>query len=100
MTLSCFGTYDIRGKIDDEINEKLAYRIGSAVAKKFNALQVVVGYDARASSPRLSNSVVKGLNSTGVRVLNLGLAGTEEVYLQSLTRTQMLGLWLLHLIIH
>ena len=80
MTLSCFGTYDIRGKIDDEINEKLAYRIGSAVAKKFNALQVVVGYDARASSPRLSNSVVKGLNSTGVRVLNLGLAGTEEVY--------------------
>ena len=38
-----------------------------------------MGHDARETS-RLSNSAIKGVRAYGANVLNLGLAGTEEVY--------------------
>ena len=44
--LACFKSYDIRGKLNLEINEKIAFRIGYATAKKLKARTVVVGYDA------------------------------------------------------
>ena len=78
--LSCFKAYDIRGEINTEINEEIAFRIGYAIAKKLKAKKVVVGYDARESSPELSNSVIEGIQGYGADVLFLGLAGTEEVY--------------------
>ena len=77
---SCFKAYDIRGKINVEITEDIAFRIGYATAKKLKAKKVVVGYDARESSPELSNSAIKGIQAYGADVLNLGLVGTEEVY--------------------
>ena len=46
---SCFKTYDIRGQLNVEINEDIAFRIGYATAKKLTANKVVVGYDARES---------------------------------------------------
>ena len=55
---SCFKAYDIRGEINVEINEDIAFRIGYATAKKLKAKKVVVGYDARESSPKLSNSAI------------------------------------------
>ncbi len=76
----CFKAYDIRGKLDVEINEEIAFRIGYATAKKLKARNVVVGHDARESSPSLSNSVIRGIQAFGADVLNLGIAGTEEVY--------------------
>lgn len=78
--LSCFKTYDIRGKLNLEINEKIAFRIGYATAKKLKARTVVVGYDARDSSPSLAIAVIEGIQAYGADVLGLGLAGTEEVY--------------------
>ena len=78
--LSCFKAYDIRGEINIEINEEIAFRIGYATAKKLKAKKVVVGYDARESSPELSNSAIKGIQAYGADALNLGLVGTEEVY--------------------
>ena len=33
MSLSCFKAYDIRGRIPDELNEELCYRIGRAYAE-------------------------------------------------------------------
>ena len=77
---SCFKTYDIRGQLNVEINEDIAFRIGYATAKKLTANKVVVGYDARESSPTLSNSAIKGIQAYGADVLSLGLVGTEEVY--------------------
>ena len=40
----------------------------------------MVGFDARATSPNLSRAVVKGICEAGVDALNIGLAGTEEMY--------------------
>ena len=77
---SCFKAYDIRGKLGSEINSKIAYRIGNVAAKKLKVRKVVVGYDARATSPMLSNSLIEGISATGADVLSIGLAGTEEMY--------------------
>ena len=47
MSLPCFKAYDIRGRIPDELNEKLAYRIGRAYANSLAPSRVVVGRDVR-----------------------------------------------------
>ncbi|MDB4115686.1 hypothetical protein N9550_02135 [Planktomarina sp.] len=43
-TLTCFKAYDIRGEINVDIDEDVAYRIGRAVSQHFEADSVVVGF--------------------------------------------------------
>jgi len=78
--LACFKDYDIRGRVPDELNTDLVYKIGIAYAIEMNATKVVVGYDARLECPEIVAALIKGLNSQNVQVINLGLSGTEEVY--------------------
>jgi phosphomannomutase len=78
--LASFKAYDIRGRIPDEINEKLAYDIGRAYAAFVKPKNVAVGYDIRLSSPELAAALKKGLLESGVDVLDIGLWGTEGVY--------------------
>lgn len=78
--LSCFKAYDIRGEIGVNIDENVAYRIGRAVAQHFKAKAVVVGFDARETSPIFAAAVSRGVCDAGGDVLNLGLCGTEEMY--------------------
>jgi phosphomannomutase len=78
--LSCFKAYDIRGRIPDQLNEELAYRIGRAYAIFLNPRQVAVGHDVRLSSLALSKALTEGLLDGGVEVLDIGLCGTEEIY--------------------
>ncbi len=78
--LTCFKAYDIRGKLGDELNEDIAYRVGRATAQSTNSKIVAVGFDARATSPNLYRSVARGICDAGADVLDIGLAGTEEVY--------------------
>jgi phosphomannomutase len=79
-SLACFKAYDIRGRIPDELNADIAQRIGVAFAEFVDPESVVVGYDIRHSSPELADAVSRGLQSRGVRVLDIGLCGTEQVY--------------------
>ena len=78
--LTCFKAYDIRGKLGEELNEDIAYRIGRATAQSQKATTVVVGFDARATSSDLARAVVEGICDAGADVFDIGLAGTEEVY--------------------
>lgn len=80
MSMTCFKTYDIRGRLGNDLNEVVAWRIGRAFAEILGARRVVVGRDCRASSPALSAAVVEGLLSSGADVIDLGLCGTEEMY--------------------
>ena len=80
MQLSCFKAYDIRGRLGDELNEAIAYRIGRAYAEYLGAGRVVVGGDVRDSSGPLKRALTQGLMDSGVEVLDIGVAGTEEVY--------------------
>lgn len=78
--LSCFKAYDIRGKVPSELDEKLAFSIGRSYALTLKPKSIIVGYDIRLESVSLAEALIKGLNSEGVKVINIGLCGTEEVY--------------------
>ncbi len=79
-SLSCFKAYDIRGRIPDELNTDIAYRIGRAYAQHIQPSRVIVGRDIRLSSNEMAAAVMQGLQDAGVNVYDIGLCGTEEVY--------------------
>ena len=78
--LTCFKAYDIRGEIGVNIDEGIAYRIGRAVAQHFGAKSVVIGFDARETSPAFASAATQGAMDAGADVLDIGRAGTEEMY--------------------
>ncbi len=78
--IKCFKAYDVRGRIPDELNEEIAYRIGRAYAEVIQPKKVVVGYDIRLSSQELCDALTSGLTDAGVDVYNIGMCGTEEIY--------------------
>jgi phosphomannomutase len=78
--LTCFKAYDIRSEIGVNIDEGIAYRIGRAVAQHFSAKSVVIGFDARETSPAFSAAASQGARDAGADVINIGMAGTEEMY--------------------
>jgi phosphomannomutase/phosphoglucomutase len=84
--LAAFKAYDIRGRVPDELNEDIAYKIGVSFAKQLALKSVVVGYDGRLESPMISTALIKGLNDMGVNVTDIGLCGTEEVYFYTFDR--------------
>ena len=78
--MSAFKTYDIRGRLGTDLTEAIAHRIARAFAAVTGADAVVLARDCRESSPALADAVSAGLVASGVRVLDLGMAGTEEMY--------------------
>lgn len=78
--LSCFKAYDIRGRLGDELNEDIAYRIGRAYGEFEKPKKVVVGGDVRLTSESLKLALSHGLQDAGVDILDIGLSGTEEIY--------------------
>jgi phosphomannomutase len=78
--ISCFKAYDIRGRIPDQLNEDIAYRIGRAYVEYLAPKTVVVGYDIRLTSRQLCDALSEGLTDGGADVINIGQCGTEEIY--------------------
>ena len=79
-SIRCFKAYDLRGRIPDELNEDVAYRVGRGYAEFVAPKRVVVGRDMRLSSPSLSDALCRGLNDSGVDVDDIGVCGTEGIY--------------------
>ncbi len=79
-TITCFKAYDARGKVPDELDEDIAYRIGRATAEFLKPDTIAVGRDVRQSSDALFSALTRGLMDSGVDVLDLGICGTEQVY--------------------
>ncbi|MDO5050571.1 MAG: phosphomannomutase CpsG [Moraxella equi] len=84
ITISCFKAYDVRGELDVNLDNAIAYRIGRAFAQYLNDSKenpvIVVGSDIRPSSESLKQSAIDGITDAGVDVIDLGMVGTEEVY--------------------
>lgn len=80
MRHPAFKSYDVRGRLGEDLDADLVRRVGRAFARTLGAAQVVVGRDARPSSPALLDALAEGLCDEGAEVLDLGLCGTEEVY--------------------
>jgi phosphomannomutase len=83
---ACFKAYDVRGRVPDELNEELVYRIGLAAALELGAANFAVGRDCRLSSGAMAEALIKGLNVGGADVLDIGICGTEQVYFTTFSR--------------
>jgi phosphomannomutase / phosphoglucomutase len=78
-----FREYDIRGLVDQDLNEEAVHLIGRALGtrvREAGGRRVVVGYDARLSGPRFARQAIAGLNASGVDAIDLGIVPTPLVY--------------------
>lgn len=80
IEISCFKAYDIRGRVPEELNEDVAYRVGRAYTDYLEAKKVVVGHDIRLTSAELTDALIRGITDAGADVIHIGQVGTEEVY--------------------
>lgn len=78
--ITCFKAYDIRGKLIEQLDEDVAFRIGLALVETLGAKTVVVGSDARLTSEPLKLALSAGIISAGAKVFDIGMVGTEEIY--------------------
>ncbi len=78
-----FRAYDIRGVVDKSLTPDMMFRIGQALASEAKELGVktlVVGRDGRKSSPALAASLMQGITTTGLDVLDIGMIPTPVLY--------------------
>jgi len=75
-----FKAYDIRGTYPDQLNEKIAYRIGRALVAYLKPESVVVGRDMRLSSPALWEGLTRGITEGGADVIDIDLVSTDCLY--------------------
>jgi phosphomannomutase len=79
--------YDVRGLVPQQLNDAVAFAIGSAfaqiVARPDGASSIVVGHDMRESSPGLSRSFAAGVAAHGLDVTLIGLCSTDGLYYAS-----------------
>jgi len=77
--------YDIRGLVDVELDGRLVRQLGAAAAAVLvePGGRFVIGRDMRPSSPAWVDAFVDGVTATGVDVVDLGLASTDQLYYAS-----------------
>ncbi len=78
-----FRAYDIRGIVEQQLDQTLIYHLGLAVgtqSRRLGEQRVVVGADGRLSSPSLSQALIEGLVDSGCSVINLGAVPTPVLY--------------------
>jgi phosphomannomutase len=75
-----FRAYDIRGVYPTDIDEEAYYRIARAYTWLFHPKTMVVGMDARSSSPQLKAALTSGFVDAGVNVVDIGGITTDMLY--------------------
>jgi len=81
-----FRQYDIRGIWGKDLTQEIAEFIGRGFASyllksiKKDRAKVTVGRDARLHSSAIRESIIKGLNDSGVDVIDLGICPTPLQY--------------------
>ena len=87
-----FKAYDIRGTYPDLLTDQMASQIGFGASKFLLGdaeaagettpmmRNLIVGRDMRLSSPKLSEELIKGINTHGGDVIDVGLVDTPFIY--------------------
>jgi len=84
-----FKAYDIRGVVGRNVDETFAEHLGRAFGSEAVAAgekAVAVGRDGRVSGPGLAAALVRGLKSTGLDVVDIGMVTTPMLYYVAATR--------------
>ena len=78
--MGAFHAYDIRGIYNVDFDKETAYKVGFFLPELLSADKVLVGRDARVSSPEIHDYLVKGITDAGADVYDIGLSTTPMVY--------------------
>ena len=78
--MGAFHAYDIRGIYNVDFNRETAYKVGFFLPSLLDTDKVLVGRDARLSSPQIRDALVEGITDAGASVTDIGLATTPMVY--------------------
>lgn len=78
--MSFFKAYDLRGEFGADFDLDTVYRIGRWLPDLLDARKLLVGRDARLSSPAIRDALCRGLTESGCDVDDMGLATTPMVY--------------------
>ena len=78
--MGAFHAYDIRGIYNVDFDKETAYKVGYFLPELLSADKVLVGRDARVSSPEIHEYLLKGLTDAGADVYDMGLSTTPMVY--------------------
>ena len=90
VNASIFRSYDVRGIMGETLDSGVARTLGLAIGSEAYARgqqSIVVGRDARLSSPELAKALVSGLLQSGRDVIDIGVVPTPLTYYA----TQTLG---------
>jgi phosphomannomutase/phosphoglucomutase len=83
LSTNSFRAYDIRGVAKSELDDASCHAIGQAIGSEaLNGKQgkILLARDGRLSSPRIHKSLLQGLLSTGIDVIDLGLIATPMLH--------------------
>ncbi|MEK6408289.1 MAG: phosphomannomutase/phosphoglucomutase [Acidobacteriota bacterium] len=89
MNEHIFREYDIRGVVDKDLTDETVYDLARAFGTFFRAngaTHVSLGRDARESSPRFRDIMIRGLFETGCDVLDVGMVPTPVLYFTLFTQ--------------
>ncbi len=81
-----FKAYDIRGEIGKDFIPKDAYQIGLGIGTQIvkqctqQFPQLLLGRDARVTSPEIATELRRGLIETGCQITDLGIIPTPALY--------------------
>lgn len=78
--MGAFHAYDIRGIYNQDFDKEIVYKVGYFIPDLLNSKKVLVGRDARESSPEIHEYLIKGITDAGADVYDLGLSTTPMVY--------------------
>src|SRR5579859_4245397 len=78
-----FKAYDIRGIVGKTLTPEITEAIGRAVgsqARELGQSRICIGRDGRLSGPSLSQALARGVQSSGVEVIDVGQVTTPMLY--------------------
>jgi phosphomannomutase len=75
-----FKAYDVRGLYPEQITEDLFRQLGRAFVAYLGPGRYAVTRDMRLSSPSLTAAFIEGAVAQGGRIVDYGLAGTDQMY--------------------
>ena len=78
--MGAFHAYDIRGIYNVDFDKDTAYKVGYFLPELLSADKVLVGRDARVSSPEIHEYLLRGITDAGADVYDIGLSTTPMVY--------------------
>ncbi len=80
-----FGTDGLRGRVNEDLTQDIAYKIGNALSILKENPKIIIGADTRVSNTYLALSLASGAMSGGANVIDVGVIPTAGV--AYLTRT-------------